>query len=204
MGTHDAVHNTFVAIAWNVNFHVGQKQLHMLPPTIFHSFHQWIDIVLTKDGIHILVDVVIVDPTWVDLFCRSYATWRFVAFKIAQAKKRSYCNQHPIGHFFHLTIEVFECLDKQVDVFIHDCPNVMWNFKEPRGFLFFVLVFFFHSNFLIILQKIQASSILNQAIMVALTTSQLPPLRNTPSITPANLLQTIDYWDTKILTPNLC
>jgi hypothetical protein len=147
MGTHDAVHNTFAAIAWNINFHVGQKQLHTLPSTTFHSSHQWIDIVVTKNGIHILVNVVIVDPTWVNLFRWSYATWRLVAFKVAHAKKRSYCNRHPIGHFFHLTIEVFGCLDKQVDVFLHDCANVMWNFKEPRGLPFFVLVFFPFENF---------------------------------------------------------
>jgi hypothetical protein len=39
MGTHDAIQNTFLAIAQDVNFHVGWKQLHVLLSTTFHSFH---------------------------------------------------------------------------------------------------------------------------------------------------------------------
>jgi hypothetical protein len=30
IGTHDAIHDTFVAIARDAGFHVGQKQLHVL------------------------------------------------------------------------------------------------------------------------------------------------------------------------------
>jgi hypothetical protein len=86
MGTHDAIRDTFATISWNVNFHVGQKQLHTHPSTTFHSSHKWIDNVFTKDGIHILVNVVIIDPTWVDLLRWSYASQKFVAFKIIQAK----------------------------------------------------------------------------------------------------------------------
>jgi len=48
MGTHDVVCDTFVAIAQDVGFHVGWKQLHTLPSTMFHSSHWRVDIVLTK------------------------------------------------------------------------------------------------------------------------------------------------------------
>jgi hypothetical protein len=48
--------------------------------------------VLTKNGIRILVDVVIVDPTRVDLLPRSCAIEGFVAFDVTQAKERSYHN----------------------------------------------------------------------------------------------------------------
>jgi hypothetical protein len=61
--THDAIHDTFVAIAQNVGFHMGQKSLHALPLNMFNSSHWWVDIVLTKDGIHTLVKVVIADLT---------------------------------------------------------------------------------------------------------------------------------------------
>jgi hypothetical protein len=75
---HDPIHNTFVAIAWNVGFHVGQKQLHVFPSTTFNSFHPRINIVFTKDGIYTLVNVVvIVDPTWIDLLIWSCATQGF-------------------------------------------------------------------------------------------------------------------------------
>jgi hypothetical protein len=88
MDTHDAIHDTFATITWNVDFHVGWEQLHMFPSTTFHFSHRWIDIVLTKHGIHILIDVVIIDPRWVDLFCWSCGTWKFVTFKVVQTKKK--------------------------------------------------------------------------------------------------------------------
>jgi hypothetical protein len=60
---HDPIHNTFVAIAGNVGFHVGQKQLHVLPLATLNSFHQQTNIVLIKDGTCTLVNIVVVDPT---------------------------------------------------------------------------------------------------------------------------------------------
>jgi hypothetical protein len=65
--THDAIHDTFVAITQDVGFHVGQKQLYVFPSTMFHSFLQQINIVLTKNGIRTLVDITIVDPTQANL-----------------------------------------------------------------------------------------------------------------------------------------
>ncbi len=47
---------------------------------------------LTKDGIHTLTNVVIADPTQVDLFPRSCATQGFSTLDVAQAKERSYWN----------------------------------------------------------------------------------------------------------------
>jgi hypothetical protein len=63
MGTHDVVCNTFVTIARDVGFHVGQKQLHVLPLTMFNSSCRQVNIVFTKDGIRTLLDIVIVNPT---------------------------------------------------------------------------------------------------------------------------------------------
>jgi hypothetical protein len=37
--THDVVRDTFVAIAWDVDFHVGQEQLYALPSNMFNSSH---------------------------------------------------------------------------------------------------------------------------------------------------------------------
>jgi hypothetical protein len=66
--THDAIYNTFVAITWDVGFHMEKKQLHVLLSTTFNSFHQWINIVFTKDDIRTLLNIVIVDPTQANLF----------------------------------------------------------------------------------------------------------------------------------------
>jgi hypothetical protein len=63
--------------------------------------------VLTKEGIHTLIDVVIVDPTQTNLFSLSYTTQRVVACDATQAKERNYRNQHRIDQFFFLIIEIF-------------------------------------------------------------------------------------------------
>jgi hypothetical protein len=108
------------------------------------------------------------------------------------SKERNYCDQHPTNHFFPLTIEVFGCLDKQDDVFLHDCANAMWNFKGQEGPPLFVLVTFFNKRILIKLQKMQAFFILSRAVVVGVITYQLPPLRDAPFITTANLEHVIN------------
>jgi hypothetical protein len=42
-----------------------------------------------------------------------------------QAKIRNYRNRHVIDKFLPLAIEVFGCLHKHVDVFLHDCANAI-------------------------------------------------------------------------------
>jgi hypothetical protein len=43
----------------------------------------------------------------------------------AQAKEMSYHNQHSINQFLSLAIEVFGCLHKYADVFLHDCVDAI-------------------------------------------------------------------------------
>jgi hypothetical protein len=148
-----------------------RKITHTSPLTTFHFFHWQVDIVFTKDGIHSLTNVVIADPTWANLLRQCCTTWGFVASKTTKAKKKSYRDQHPIDHFIPLTIEVFGCLNKQVDVFSHNYANAMWNFKGPLDLPIYVLVSFFDKKISITLQRMQASSILNWTIAVGLTTS---------------------------------
>jgi len=94
--THDVVHDIFVAIAWDANFNVGQEQLHPFFSITFHSFRQRVDVVFTKNGICILIDVVIANLTWMDLFCWSCATRRFIASKVIQTKKRAIAINTPL------------------------------------------------------------------------------------------------------------
>jgi len=157
---------------WN-----GNNYMHFSSIT-FHSSSWWVDIVFTKDEICTLVDVVITNPTRANLLHQSYATWGFTTFKVTQAKKRNYCDWHPSNQFFPLAIEVFGCLDKQVDVFLHDCANAMWNFKGLKGPLIYVLVTFLCQKISITLQRMQTSSILSRVIAIGVTTSQHPPLQN--------------------------
>jgi hypothetical protein len=109
-GTHDVIYDTFAAIAWNVGFHVGQGQLHVLISTTFNSFRRRINIVLTKNDIRTFTNVVIANPMQVNLLLWSYITQGFVVLNVTQTKERSYRNQHPTDQFLPLAIEVFGCL----------------------------------------------------------------------------------------------
>jgi hypothetical protein len=71
--THDAIRNTFVAIAQYVGFHMEQEQVHVFPSTMSNSSCWQVDIVLTKNEIRTLLNVVITNPTWVGLLFRSCA-----------------------------------------------------------------------------------------------------------------------------------
>jgi hypothetical protein len=117
--------------------------------------------VFTKDGIHTLTDVVIVDQTRMDLFLRSCVTQGFVAFDLTQAKERSYRNQQPIDQLLPLVIEVFVCLHKHVDMFLHNCANAIWSFKGSKCLHLLTLVIFLCQKILIALQRMQTFSILS-------------------------------------------
>jgi hypothetical protein len=81
--------------------------------------------VLTKDDIQTLAEIVIADPMRMNLLPQFCVTIRFVVFDVAQAKERSYQNQHPIDQFLPLAIEIFNCLHKYANMFLHDCANAM-------------------------------------------------------------------------------
>jgi hypothetical protein len=127
IGAHDAIHDTFATIAWDVGFYEGWKLLHVLLSTTFNFFHWRINILLTKDGIRTLVGVVIADPTWIYLLPQSCATQGFATSNVVQTKERSYCNQHPTNQFLPLIIEVFGCLHKHADMFLHNQTNAIWS-----------------------------------------------------------------------------
>jgi hypothetical protein len=105
--THDVIRDTFATIAQNVGFHVGREQLHVLLSTTFNSFCWQFNIVLTRDDICTLVDIVIPNPTWANLFPWSCAIPGFATFDAIQTKEKSYRNRHPIHQFLPLAIEVF-------------------------------------------------------------------------------------------------
>jgi len=92
-----------------------------------------------------------------------------------------------------LAIEVLGCLHKHIDVFLHDYANTIWSLKGTKRLYLYALVVFLHQKVSITLQMMQASSILSQAIIVGLITSQLPPLQDTPPITTVNLLQAVNF-----------
>jgi hypothetical protein len=61
------------------------------------------------DGIHILVNVIIADPTQVDLVSQATLCHGVVAAMVAQVKEGIYYNHYPLNVFFLLVIKVFGC-----------------------------------------------------------------------------------------------
>jgi hypothetical protein len=98
--------------------------------------------VFTKDGIHTLANIVIIDPTRVDLFLQSCTIQGLATFDAAQAKEKNYRELHPTNQFLPLAIKIFSCLHKHVDAFLHDCANAIWSLKGPKGPPLSILVTF--------------------------------------------------------------
>jgi hypothetical protein len=61
IGTHDVICDTFATIVQDASFHMGREQLHALFSTTFNSSHRRVNNMLTKDGIHTLADIVIIN-----------------------------------------------------------------------------------------------------------------------------------------------
>jgi hypothetical protein len=147
---------------------------------------------LTKDGICTMANIVIANPIQAYLLLRCCTTQGFVALDAVQAEERNYHDQHPINQFFALAIDVFGCLHNQANVFLHYCVNAIWSLKGLEGPPLSILVTFLQQKISITLQRMQAFSILSRVVAVSLTTSQLPPLQDTPPTTMIDLLQVID------------
>ncbi len=149
--------------------------------------------VLTKDGIRTLTNIVIVDPKRTNLLFKFCVIQGFVASNVTQANEKNYRNRHPIDQFLPLATKVFSCLHRHADVFLYDCANAIWSLKRPESLHIFTLVTFLCQKISITLRRMQAYSILSQAIVVGLAISPLPPLQDTPPITTINLLQGVDF-----------
>jgi hypothetical protein len=64
-----------------------------------------------------------------------------------------------------LVIEVFECLSQWIDMFLHQCANMMWGVKGTKDLHLLVLCAFYRQRVLMMLQCVQAITILRCAIV---------------------------------------
>jgi hypothetical protein len=61
--THDVIHDTLLPLCMMLTSMWGENNYMHFFSNMFNSSYRQVNIVLTKNGIHTLVDVVIVDPT---------------------------------------------------------------------------------------------------------------------------------------------
>jgi hypothetical protein len=87
----------------------------------------------------------------VDLLPQSCVIQGFAAFDASQAKKGAIATNTPLINSSLLVIEIFGCLDKHVDVFLHNYVNAIWSLKRLEGLHLSTLVIFLHQKVLITL-----------------------------------------------------
>jgi len=75
--------------------------------------------VLSINGVHTLANVVIINPTRVDLVLQATFSYGVVMTITTQVKDGFYCNRFLTYMFIPLVIKVFKCLHQQVDEFFH-------------------------------------------------------------------------------------
>jgi hypothetical protein len=97
----------------------------------------------------------------------------FAMMVVVHAKDNFYNNRFPMNLFLLVVVEVFKCLHQWIDMFFHQCANMMWGVKGIRGPPLLVLCTFYRQKVLVILQCVQVISILRCAVVIGESASRL-------------------------------
>jgi len=80
-----------------------------------------VDILITKDGLRTLMDVIIVDLIHTNMVQQALTTTTRAATMVAQKKTRSYVKQAPGNDFIPFAIETYGCFHFCFDLFFIAC-----------------------------------------------------------------------------------
>jgi hypothetical protein len=80
-----------------------------------------VDILITKDDLHTLMDLVITNSTCTNMVQQTSTTTTHAATMVAQEKTQSYAEQAPSNDFIPLAIETYGCLHSCFDSFLITC-----------------------------------------------------------------------------------
>jgi hypothetical protein len=87
-----------------IGIKVIKKQLHVIPLSIPLTSKWHINIVHSKDKVHTLVDIIIIDLICANLLFQTTFTHGFTTSKATQTKAWSYQNPHPKDQFLPPTL----------------------------------------------------------------------------------------------------
>jgi hypothetical protein len=104
-------------------------------------------------GICVLANFIIVDLTCANFISQVISSWGMIATIATQAKVISYCDQHFEDDFITLVVEIFGCLQQQMETFFYQCANRSCVTKNFRGILS-ILCSFYKQRILIALHRI--------------------------------------------------
>ena len=122
---HDAVRDAIAAIASESSYRVSREQSHQLPLRGNQTRGGRVDLLFTSPESRILGDVVIADPTRLDLVqraARSDGTGHAAHLAAAQ-KIRDYEHRHLGDDFIPFAIETYGTLDAAFNDFLRECAR---------------------------------------------------------------------------------
>lgn len=140
---HIWIHNTFVIVAWDIGFHVGQTQLYVFPqPFLIPPINKSTFFTKDETRTHTLIDVVVIPNT-----CE-FISLIFAQFKDLLSNQRKELSQPTLTNQFLLVpIEIFECQHKKIDVFLHASTNAIWELQKVQKLSPFLSWRFFFMKF---------------------------------------------------------
>jgi hypothetical protein len=141
---------------------------HPCPSTTFplvFSLISWH--MLLINGIHTLVDMVIVDLIWVYLIFWTTSFYKVILWRwwLKQMKDFTTINTQQ-DTCLPLAIKVYGCLHQHANGFFHQCASMTWSGKGTDGPHLRVLCAFYRQIVLVALQRTHVDSILRHVVVV--------------------------------------
>ena len=123
IAAHDALRDVIYYIIRDAGCAVVREKTRFLPSSILGGRGGRVDLVISKPARgHTLLDVVISDPTRVDLVIRAVVVSQHAASEVARQKERHH--KGPRGAtFIPIAIETYNALSSQTDEFLCDCAR---------------------------------------------------------------------------------
>jgi hypothetical protein len=143
------------------------------------------DILITKYDFRTLMDVIIVDPTCINMVQRTSTIITHLAMMATKKKTRSYAKRALGDDFIPLVIETYVCFHYRFDSFLTTCAHTIiachqWSFLIPSMF-----VSHYRQHVSIVLQHAQA--IAKRVATLGSGSSSLPHITTNAPLSLANL-----------------
>ena len=125
---------------------------------------------------HTLLDVVIADPTRVDLIARATFVHEHAAWEVARQKERHYSGRPRGDTFIHIAIETYSALLPQTYEFLRDCARQAFSEHGVSSPSISVLVTWFRQRAALTLRRAQARAIHARTTRLEAASSSLSTL----------------------------
>jgi hypothetical protein len=153
-----------------------------------HHTGNWMDIFITKNSFWTLTNVVIIDPTHINLVQHALTTTMHAITIIVQNKAWSYTKWTPRDDFIPLAIKTYDCFHLHFDSLFTSCVHANIIYHQQTSLVHSMFISYYKQRMSIALQHVQAIAILQWATMFNHNSSSLPHI---PTNAPPSL---IDLW----------